>query len=123
MSGFVLSQTDRRPMYLQIMDQIKHKVLVGDWPPGYALPSIRELAATTSVSVITIKRAYFELERAGWIYTQQARGSFIAENVAHGTQLETTELDEHLEKAVSTARLLGLEDQAVIDRLEMVLKK
>ena len=50
-------------MYLQIMEQIKQKVRAGDWPAGHPLPSIRELSVVTKVSVITVKRAYTELEK------------------------------------------------------------
>ncbi|MEO7919172.1 MAG: GntR family transcriptional regulator, partial [Thermoanaerobaculia bacterium] len=58
----VISKTDGRPMYLQIMEQIKARVAVGDWPAGAEIPSIRQLAVAIQVSVITVKRAYFELE-------------------------------------------------------------
>ena len=56
-SGIHISQTDARPMYLQIMEQIRARIAAGDWPPGKELPSIRALAAGLNVSVITIKRA------------------------------------------------------------------
>jgi transcriptional regulator, GntR family len=75
---FALSQKDGRPMYLQIMEQIKQRVAQGDWAQGEKVPSIRELAVATSVSVITVKRAYQELEREGVLVTQQGIGSFVA---------------------------------------------
>ena len=65
-------------MYLQIMEQVKQRVAVGDWAPGYEIPSIRQLAMSLRVSVITIKRAYLELEREGVIVTQHGKGSIIA---------------------------------------------
>ena len=77
----LLSQTDSRPMYLQIMDEISRRVALGDWPPGHRLPSIRELAIDLKVSVITVKRAYLELERSGVIITQQGRGSWVSDKV------------------------------------------
>ena len=55
---FTLSQTDKRPMYLQIMEQIKQRVAVGDWAEDQPIPSIRQLAVDIGVSVITVKRAY-----------------------------------------------------------------
>ena len=61
-------------MYLQIMEQIRHRIAVGDWQPGQEIPSIRALAVATAVSVITVKRAYLELERAGVIVTRQGKG-------------------------------------------------
>jgi len=77
-SGFVISKADGRPMYLQIMEQIRQRVALGDWKPGQDIPSIRQLAVALEVSVITVKRAYLELEREGVIVTQHGKGSSIA---------------------------------------------
>lgn len=118
-----LSQTDSRPMYLQIMAQIKQRVMIGDWQGGFHLPSIREMAAATGVSVITVKRAYSELEREGVIYTQQGRGSFIAQSDVVSEKLQLAELDEQLKVATEQARQLGLNDQQIIERLNQVLAK
>lgn len=108
LNRLTISQADRRPMYLQIMEQIRHRVAVGDWKPGQEIPSIRALAVGLRVSVITVKRAYLELERDGVIVTRQGRGSFVADDVDLGTSLKEQELDEHLTAAVGIARLLGL---------------
>lgn len=103
-----ISQADRRPMYLQIMEQIRHRIAVGDWRPGQEIPSIRALAASTRVSVITVKRAYLELEREGVIVSRQGRGSFVADDVELSTKLWERELDEHLAAAAEIGRQLGL---------------
>ena len=78
-SGINISQTDARPMYLQIMEQIRARIAAGDWPPGKELPSIRALAAALNVSVITVKRAYLDLENEGVIVTRHGKGSFVAD--------------------------------------------
>ena len=65
-------------MYLQIVEQIKQRVSVGDWVSGQEIPSIRQLAVALCVSVITVKRAYLELEREGVIVTQHGKGSMVA---------------------------------------------
>lgn len=107
-TDFILSQTDGRPMYLQIMEQIKSRIIVGDWPKGKKIPSIRELAVATKVSVITVKRAYQELESEGIIITQQGKGSFVNElgNLSH--KLKEQEMNNHLLDAINIARSLGL---------------
>ncbi len=107
-TDFILSQTDGRPMYLQIMEQIKSRITIGDWPAGKKIPSIRELAAATRVSVITVKRAYQELETEGVIVTQQGKGSFIAETGNLSIKLKEQEMDKHLQQAIDIARSLGL---------------
>jgi len=116
-----ISQADRRPMYLQIMEQIRHRVAIGEWKPGEEIASIRSLAASTRVSVITVKRAYLELERAGVITTRQGRGTFVASDVDLSQKLRELELDEHLAKAAEVALELGLTKSRLAARLVDVL--
>jgi GntR family transcriptional regulator len=116
-SQFVISQADGRPMYLQILEQIRQRVASGDWQPGDEIPSIRALAASTKVSVITVKRAYLELERAGVIVTRQGRGSFVADSPELGTELKEQELDRHLTGAAELADLLDIGDDELTTRL------
>ncbi|HVS22217.1 MAG TPA: GntR family transcriptional regulator [Gammaproteobacteria bacterium] len=116
-SDLTISHADRRPMYLQIMEQIRHRVAVGDWKPGHELPSIRALAVSTRVSVITVKRAYLELERDGVIVTRQGKGSFVADNVDLSAQLRHEELDEHLRAATEIGKHLGLTTDDLVGRL------
>lgn len=121
--GLFLSQADSRPMYLQIIEQIKLKILAGDWPSGHALPSIRELAADTKVSVITIKRAYAELELEGLIVTQAGRGSFVASAQAMLPNLRQSELDKSIEALLDTAKQLGLSDTELLERVQNLLNQ
>jgi GntR family transcriptional regulator len=107
-SDLVISQTDRRPMYLQIMEQIRRRIAVGDWKAGQEIPSIRTLAAAVQVSVITVKRAYLELERDGVIVTRQGKGSFVADGADVRTQLRRDEVEQHLSAAVDIGLQLGL---------------
>lgn len=112
-----LSQTDGRPMYQQIIEQIRQRIAVGDWQPGLKLPSIRELAVATRVSVITVKRAYQELENDGVIMTQQGKGSFVADISGLGERLQSETLDEHLKETAATARRLGIGREELVRRL------
>ncbi len=116
-----LSASDPRPMYQQIIDQITTRVMAGDWAPGQALPSIRELAAGSGVSVITVKRAYDELERLGVIATRHGKGSVVAERADHARQLLETNLARQLADAVATAAQLGLDRNTLHERLDDVL--
>jgi len=102
------SASDPRPMYQQIVDQITAKVMAGDWAAGQALPSIRELAAASRVSVITVRRAYEELERAGVIATRQGKGSVVAEGSDLHTALMHVELQRQLAALLAIATRLGL---------------
>ena len=113
----LLSQSDKRPMYLQIMEQIRERIAVGDWKEGQPIPSIRQLAADTAVSVITVKRAYLELEREGIIVTQQGRGSYVATTPGLGARLREQELQQHLENAMRVAAQLGIKPKEMEKRL------
>ncbi len=117
----LLSASDPRPMYQQISDQITARVMAGDWRPGQALPSIRELAASSGVSVITVKRAYADLERAGIICTRHGKGSVVAEQPDQARGLLEAHLDTQLTEAVATAARLGLDRPTVHQRLDGVL--
>lgn len=124
-SDLVISQTDGRPMYLQIMEQIKQRVATGDWPSGAEISSIRQLAVDLRVSVITVKRAYAELEREGVIVTQQGKGSRVADGPDLVPRLYDDELAEHLEQAARLGDLLGLTPVELETRLRaaVVLRK
>src|SRR5579864_7644656 len=109
--SFTLSQTDKRPMYLQIMEQIKQRIAVGDWAESQPIPSIRQLAVDLQVSVITVKRAYLELEREGVIVTQQGKGSRVAADPGLGMKLQEQELQKHLEQAIRLAGMLAIQPE------------
>lgn len=117
-----LSQTDHRPMYLQIIEQIRRRVALGDWPAGQEIPSIRAMAAALNISVITVKRAYLELEHEGVIVTRPGKGSFIADNPQIASALRDQQLDQHLLAAIDAAQSTGIPDKELLARLRELLK-
>jgi GntR family transcriptional regulator len=66
-----------RPIYLQIMEEIKRRAVRGQYRPGEQLPSVRDLAREMEVNPNTAARVYLELEREGFIFTRRGQGSFI----------------------------------------------
>ena len=74
-----LSPSNPDPMYKQVTDQIKNAIAAGDLRSNDKLPSIRELAEALETSVITIKRAYLDLETDGYILTRAGLGSFVVD--------------------------------------------
>lgn len=119
-SALTISQADPRPMYLQIVEQIRHRVAIGDWAAGQEIPSIRALAVATRVSIITVKRAYLELEREGVIVTRQGKGSFVSDTVDLGTSLLQAQLTQHLSAAVDVGQQLGLTAEELASRLRKI---
>ena len=104
-------------MYLQIMEQVKQRIAVGDWGPGQEMPSIRQLAVALRVSLITVKRAYLELEREGVIVTQHGKGSTVAPTPDLRPRLYDEELAQHLEQAARLGALLGVAPEELAARL------
>ena len=117
----LLSPHSSTPMYAQIVAQVGAKVMAGEWKAGDPLPSIRELAGSCRVSVITVKRAYLELERAGVIVTWQGKGSFVADAVDATRTLAAQEFEAQLNGLLDAASKLGLSPQDIVDRVEDAL--
>lgn len=71
---------DHLPIYAQLMDTLKRRIITGRYLPGEKLASVRELAAEAGINPNTVQRAFSELEREGLIYTQRATGKYVTEN-------------------------------------------
>ncbi len=112
-----ISQSDPRPLYLQVIEQIQRRVAVGDLLPGAELPSIRQLASDLKLSVITIKRAYLELEREGVISTRQGKGSFVADRPGLRSSIQEREMQSHLDEAASLGLLFGISKVEIQKRI------
>jgi GntR family transcriptional regulator len=117
----LLSPHSSTPMYAQIVAQVGAKVMAGEWKAGDPLPSIRELAANCQISVITVKRAYLELERAGLIVTWQGKGSFVADAVDATRTLAAQEFQAQLDGLLEAASKLGLSSRDIVSRVEGAL--
>ncbi len=119
----IISNAGDRPIYEQIFTQIKGAILRGEIGEGEALPSIRVLAKELRISVITTKRAFDELERDGFIYSVQGKGSFVA---AKNRDLVREELlkqiEEHFTEAVRLAREGGISNEE-LDEVFRIIKE
>ena len=74
---FTINYRDPRPVYEQIMDEIRKLIISGVYAPDERLPSVRELAGQLAINPNTIQRAYRELEQSGYIYSVAGRGNFV----------------------------------------------
>jgi GntR family transcriptional regulator len=87
---------------------MKQQIAVGDRAAGQSIPSIRQLAVDIGVSVITVKRAYFDLEREGLIINRQGKRCFITSDSEVSARIREQELAQYLEQAVRSAAMMGL---------------
>ena len=109
------------PIYDQIFTQIKGHILGGELKTDEPLPSIRGLAKDLRISVITTKRAYDELERAGYIYTVPGKGSFVAAKNAELIREEhLKKIEEHMNAIRTLAMGAGVSREVVLQMWELM---
>jgi GntR family transcriptional regulator len=111
------------PLYQQIVDGVQREISEGRLMPGSALPSFRGLAEELLVSVITVKRAYEELEREGIIYRRQGLGTFVSDLADdRSREAKTARARQLLQEALREATEAGLSDRDVTDLLHAVIR-
>jgi GntR family transcriptional regulator len=111
-------------LYQQIVDGIKREISEGRLVPGAPLPSFRGLAEELLVSVITVKRAYEELERDGIIYRRQGLGTFVADTAdLRSREVKKQRAVDLLREALREAREAGLSTTDVVRLLRTIIDK
>lgn len=116
----IISNNNSKPIYEQITDQIKTLIMNGELNAGEPLPSMRSLAKSLHISVITAQRAYEDLQRDGFIETVTGRGTFVAtQNKAFIQEEQQRKIEEHLEIAAEIARTNGIKLEKLYELLKM----
>jgi GntR family transcriptional regulator len=112
---------DARPIYVQIMDEIRRAVVLGTVSPDDPLPSVRQLAGDLRVNPNTVQQAYRELERDGLVYVRRGQGTFVAQEGVSGTDRERKELAGMVaERALREAYRNGLSAAELVSAIERV---
>lgn len=120
----IISNTGGQPIYEQICRQVKGAIAAGKLKPGEPLPSIRALARDLRISVITTKRAYAELEEAGFIDTVQGKGSFVAGgNLELLREERLRQVETHLTRAATEAAAAGIGPADLHAMLDLLLEE
>ena len=96
----IISNISGIPIYEQIKQQVKAAILSGELKEGEALPSLRTLAKDLKISVLTVKRAYTELEQEGFVKNVQGRGCFV---LGSGSELMKEQLIRIVENRITEA--------------------
>ncbi|HIR56084.1 MAG TPA: GntR family transcriptional regulator [Candidatus Gallacutalibacter pullicola] len=119
-----ISNADGRPIYEQIVRQIKEQILSGKLQEGEMLPSMRLLARELRISVITTKRAYEELEREGFLDTMAGKGCFVArKNLELVREEQLRRAEDGLQKAVDAARIGNISLEELTEMLRTLYRE
>jgi len=119
-----LSPASRIPLYEQIISGIKREISAGRLAPHAPLPSFRVLAEELLVSVITVKRAYEELERDGIIYRKQGLGTFVSgDGVCRSREVKQARAEGLLRDALREGREAGLTNDELLGIAQRILEE
>ena len=115
----VISNTSGDPIYQQIFEQISAQIIKGQLPSDTCLPPIRTVAKELRISVITVKRAWEELEHAGLIYTMAGKGCFVSSLQPNVLNAKRNQLvSEKLTKDMEYYKTLGISLEEIIAMLK-----
>lgn len=118
-----LTDLSDEPLQSQIVRQIRAKILAGELPPEYNLPSIRALARDQKVSVITVQRAYETLLREDLIHSRRGKGFFVSQiDKDRKKEIARQRLFENLQKPLLAAMAEGLSEKDVLEVIGKILK-
>ena len=118
-----ISTTDPRPIYLQIMDEIRRALVLGNLRPEDPLPSIRQLALELRVNPNTVAQAYTELEREGVVYVRRGRGTFVAPHVRPDQEERRALARQVAKRALIDAHRNGLGVEDLIEAVRDVAEQ
>ncbi|WP_277046741.1 GntR family transcriptional regulator [Solobacterium moorei] len=117
--NIIISNNRDKPIYEQIISQVKNMIMSGELTAGENLPSMRALAKSIHVSVITVQRAYEELQRDGFIETEIGRGTYVlARNKEFYKEQQQKKMEEYLQLAIEVAK----ENAMPLEKITEILK-
>ena len=117
--NIIISNNRDKPIYEQIISQVKNMIIIEELVAGDTLPSMRALAKSIHVSVITVQRAYEELQRDGFIETEVGRGTYVlARNKEFYKEQQQKKMEEYLQLAIEVAK----ENAITLEKITEILK-
>ena len=120
----IISNSNSIPLYEQVKEQIKNKIISNKLKAGEILPSIRSLAKDLRISVITTKNAYEELEREGYVETIQGKGTYVAnKNTELIKEEQLQKIENLIETVVSIARISDISKKEIQEMLDILYEE
>ena len=122
--NIIVSNSLDVPLYIQIKEQINEAILKGELEDGELLPSIRNFANDVHVSVLTIRRVYDELEKEGFAFSQEGRGTFVSRgNPELLRDFKRRIIEQDLQKAVHNAKLFDIEKDELYAMVDIMYEE
>lgn len=117
----IISNSSSIPIYEQIKNQIINQIISDELKEGDSIPSIRSLANDIKISVMTIKKAYDELESEGYIYSVQGKGTFVApKNTELAKERANKEIEKHISKIIDISNKFNITKKEILDLFEFI---
>ena len=121
--NIIISNNSSIPIYEQIENAIKQAIFTNELKEEDMLPSVRNLANDLKISFLTVKKAYDELEQAGFIKTVQGKGSFVApKNLELIREEKLKEIQDHLEQIYKISKVANISEEEVKELFKMIFE-
>lgn len=114
---------DNKPVYLQLIAEVKHRILTGEYKTGSRLPSVRDLAMDAAVNPNTMQRALSDLERDGLIFTERTSGRFVTEDITMVSGLKVSFAKEIVESFIKSLSELGFSKNEILETVTLAIKE
>lgn len=119
--NIIISNSSSVPIYEQIKNQIINQIMSYELIEGDSIPSIRSLASDIKISVMTIKKAYDELEKEGYIKSVQGKGTFVApKNTELVKEQANKEIEKHISEIIDIADRFNINKKEILDLFEFI---
>lgn len=121
--NIIINNSSMQPIYEQVVDQIRNRIIKGELKEHDILPSVRSLSKELRISALTVKKAYDTLEQSGFIITVHGKGSYVANtNRELAIEEQRREIEHELEKAIEKARSCNMTEEEIRELFEIILE-
>lgn len=122
--NIIITNSSGLPIFEQIENSIKEAIFSNELKEGEMLPSVRSLANDLKISFLTVKRAYDELEKAGFIKTVQGKGSYVApKNLDLIKEEKLKEIQGYIEKIYEVSKISNISKEEVSELFKMIFEE
>ncbi len=122
--NIIISNSSGLPIFEQIENAIKEAIFSNELSEGEMLPSVRSLANELKISFLTVKRAYDELEKAGFIKTVQGKGSYVStKNLDLIKEEKLKEIQDYIEKIYEVSKLSNISTEEISELFKMIFEE